>query len=471
VRVPRPGRTRSYWLREALATDFGEACPPLKGEVTADIAVLGGGFAGMWTAYFINLLFPNTRVVILEADICGGGASGRNGGFVTGWWDELATLVTLFGPDRALAACEAVSAAVPAIGEWCERHGIDAWYRNAGYLAVATSPVQEEIWKRICRLCTSLGRGDECYELDAKSVAKICKSPVFRSGVFLPNAATVQPARLARGLRRVLSATGVQIYENTPVVGVRPGSKVTIATPGGRVLADKAVVALNAWSGRWPAFRRRLVAWASYIVLTPPIPDRLAAMGWVNGEGIADGRSTLHYFRTTPDGRIAFGGGGGQGYGARTIGKSFTHDQDAVLQTARGFYRLFPDLGDVPLEDAWGGPIDISSIHLPIFGTMSRGNVHYACGFSGNGLAPSYVAGQVMAGLAVGGYEAATRLPLVEPKIRKFPPEPIRSLGVFFVRRAILQKDDREDAGRHVPLLADVVARLPRRFGYYLGPG
>jgi glycine/D-amino acid oxidase-like deaminating enzyme len=194
----------------------------------------------------------------------------------------------------------------------------------------------------------------------------------------------------------------------------------------------------------------------------------LTEIGWTGGELITDLRTSVRYFRTTRDGRIAFGGGGGRA--SSRIDDSFTNDMRAVEEAAEGFRRLFPTFADVPLEDAWGGPIDVSPTHLPTFGTLDPGNLFFALGYTGNGVAPSHLAGKVLADLVTGADTDATRLPMVNPKPRMFPPEPLRSIGAVVVRRAIIAKDTAEERGtRPNPVMA-AIARMPRRMGFLLGP-
>src|SRR4029077_7575066 len=170
------------------------------------------------------------------------------------------------------------------------------------------------------------------------------------------------------------------------------------------------VIAVNAWATGWPELRRRLVAWSSYIVLTAPAPERINAIGWTGGELVSDLRTSVRYFRTTRDGRIAFGGGGGRA--ATRIGESFTGALRAVVEAAEGCRLLFPTFADVPIVDAWGGPIDVSPTHLPAFGSL-RPNVHYALGYTGNGVAPSNLAGRVLADLATRADSDEVRLTMV----------------------------------------------------------
>lgn len=469
--IPAPGTRRSWWLREALAAEGDPPpAPPAEGSIDVDVAIVGGGYTGMWTAYDLTERAPGVRIAILEQDICGGGPSGRNGGFVHPWWDQLPLLVELHGDDRALEAVRASEEAVTQIGEFCERHDVDAWFVPAGYLQVSASAAQDGDWDRAVAECRRLGVADRYVPLSAAEVAERCRSPVFRDGVLMPAGASVQPALLARGLRRVLIERGVTIYEGTRVTRLDPGSGVRLRTDrGSEVRAGQVVLALNAWAAGWPGFRTRLMTWGSYIVLTEPIPDELEAIGWTGGEAITDSRFTVSYFRTTRDGRIAFGSGVGMaGFGGR-IGASFTSDDHAAQRAAAGLRRILPSLAKVAIEDAWGGPIDISSDRLPAIGSRSGGRVHYAHGYSGNGVGPSRLAGRVLAAILDGGNDPIARLAIVNARARPFPPEPFRYVGARMVREALVRRDEEQDAGRRPGVLVRAMARLPRWLGYRFG--
>jgi glycine/D-amino acid oxidase-like deaminating enzyme len=502
------GSRRSWWLREALAAEaaaaphLAAAAPPLRGTTTADVVIVGGGYTGMWSALRITELEPGARVVVVEADICGGGPSGRNGGFVTNWWDEFPTLLERYGEAGARAMGDAMEAAVDDVGAFCATHGIDAWYTKSGSLSVSAAPAQDGAWAAAVDALQGHGLGDRLVPWSAAEVAGRVRSPVFRGGAFMPGAATVQPAVLARGLRRVLLDGGVVIAEGTEAVeidGQRPGPlgglgagarrapsrrgngqgirpvrvRTRSAAGDGEVLAGAAVVALNAWAAAWPWFGSRLVTWSSYIVLTEPIPDRLADIGWTGGEGVADARFTLHYLRTTPDGRIALGGGGGRaGFGGR-IDATFTDDLGDARRAAAGLGRMFPSIADVRIEDAWGGPIDITADHLPWFGSVRGRPIHSGLGYSGNGVGPSIVGGRILAARALErAGDPALALPLATGRApRAFPPEPARVLGARLIREAAARRESIEERGEDPGPLLREVSRLPRRMGYHLGPG
>jgi glycine/D-amino acid oxidase-like deaminating enzyme len=466
--LPLPGQRRAWWLREALAAERPSLlAPSLFGDTTADVAIVGGGYTGMWTAYFLGELAPTSRIVLLESDICGGGPSGRNGGFLHGWWEYLPYLVERYGKEEALRIAEASDEVVGGIGAWCERHEVDAWFTPSGYLRVNAFRKVPNDWNGTVAELERLGAPGHLRHVDRQAVQGMCASPSFGEGLFMPSAATVQPALLARGLRRVLIERGVQIHEGTAVKRLESqAGGIRLATARGSVTADRVVLAVNAWAAGWPGFRTRVLAWGSYIVLTEPIPDRLAALGWTGGEAIADSRFTISYFRTTRDGRIAFGAGvGAAGFGGR-IGPVFTHDQRAIERVVANFGHLFPMLADVRIDDAWGGPIDITADRFPEIGSTQGGRVLYAHGFAGNGVGPARLAGRILAARIARRDDPVASLPIFGRRQRFLPPEPFRSIGARVIREALIRQDDALDAGRRPGLLTHLVTRVPGLLGY-----
>jgi glycine/D-amino acid oxidase-like deaminating enzyme len=294
---------------------------------------------------------------------------------------------------------------------------------------------------------------------------------MFGGALFLPDAATVHPARLARGLRRVLIDRGVRIFEGTVATRVGFRRPAIVETPAGTVRAEEAVVGLGAWATAWKAFKPILTVRGSYMVVTEPAPDKIEEIGWTGGEAVRDLRSSIHYLRTTPDGRIAFGLGGLQPDLARKIDPRYAYDERMVRRVAHDLYRMFPTFEGVPLEAGWGGPINVSGYTMPFFGSLAPGNVHYWLGYTGNGVAPSHLGGKILASLAMHADDGHTRLAVVTREPKRFPPEPIRSPGMLLANDAIRRKDDREADGREADPLTAYVAGLPRSMGFNLGPG
>jgi len=397
-------------------------------------------------------------VVVLEAEECGFGPSGRNGGFVHGYWSHLPRLRERFGDEGALAVARAGDAIVPGIAAFCERSGADVWLREGGIVRVSAAPAQDRAIEREIDAAREVGAPEEAVPLDAEQLAKRIRSPRFRKGVFNRDGATVQPARLARALRREVVSRG-RVHEHTRVTKIEPG---LVETKRGRVRAKDVVVAVNAAAAGWKPLRRRLTVFGSYVVLTEPVPELLEQIGWTGGEAVLDGRMFLHYFRTTNDGRVLMGSGSGPiGFGGK-IDARFTDDVATGARAEQGLRRLLPDLAEARVTHSWGGPIDVSSDHLPFFGTVPGTRIHYGAGYSGHGAGPSWLGGQILARLVQGVEDELTRLPLVTRRVPKLPPEPLRRLGGGLVRASIMACEEAEEEGRRPPLAAQAGAALPR---------
>jgi glycine/D-amino acid oxidase-like deaminating enzyme len=284
--------------------------------------------------------------------------------------------------------------------------------------------------------------------------------------VFFPDGATVQPARLVRALRRAALAAGVELYEGTPALSFRAGM---VQTPRGSVGAGEIVLAINAAATGWRPVARHVTNFGSYVVLTEPVPELLAEIGWTGGEAVVDGRMFLHYFRTTEDGRVLMGSGSGPiGFRGR-LDARFTNDLATAARAERGLRRLLPGLAAARVERAWGGPIDVAADHLPFFGTVRGTGIHYGIGYSGHGVGPSWLGGQILASLALGLDDEWTALPLANRHVPSLPPEPLKRLGGGVVRGAIIRSEEAEEEGRRPSVLTRAAAALPRLFRMEIG--
>jgi len=405
----------------------------------------------------------------VEAALCGEGPSGRNGGFLHGYWSSLPRARRVFGDGGALAVAQAASAIIPGVREFVERRGVDVWLREAPMLEVSAAAAQDEAIDAAVAAAGALGVEEEAVPIGRDELAKRCSSPRFRRGVLYREGATVQPARLLRALRAAALDEGVILHERTPMVRLRRGSPNVIEAPRGRIRAREVIVAINAAAAGWRPVARRLTAFGSYVVLTEPVPELLDRISWTGGESIIDARMFLHYFRTTNDGRVVMGSGSGPiGFGGRLDGR-FTADGPSVARAEAGLRFLLPGLVGARIERAWGGPIDVSADHFPFFGTLPGTRVHYGAGYSGNGVGPSWLGGRILARLALGVEDELTALPLVNRRIRPLPPEPIKRLGGGLVRGAALRAEEAEQAGRRPALPLRAIAALPRVVGLRVG--
>jgi glycine/D-amino acid oxidase-like deaminating enzyme len=426
------GSTVPWWQDEAPPD---EELAPLEGTIDADVAIVGGGFTGLWTALELRRRKPSARVVVLEAVRCGDGASGRNGGFLHGYWASLPRLVTVLGTDDAVTVAREATGVYGAV----QVLGDDVWLNQTGMLAVATGPAHDAELERAVASAASVGAPEEAVRVERDQLP--VRSPAFRGAVRYRDCATVQPARLVRALRRAVLAAGVVVHERTPVLSV-DGAGVLCAS--GAVRAEEIVVATNAAAARWPA-ARNVAVFRSAIVLTEPVPDLHERVGWDDGEAVCDERTYLNYFRPTNDLRVLMGSASGD-----------------LPRAEAALRHLFPALADVPIAARWEGAIDVSSDRLPVFGTVPGTRIHYGLGYTGNGVGPSWLGGRILASLALG---CDGESPLAKRRLPALPPEPFRTLGARVVRRALLAVDDAEEAGRRPPAWATRLARLPELVG------
>jgi glycine/D-amino acid oxidase-like deaminating enzyme len=449
-----------WWVVEAGG--IPPAQPALAGDVDADVVIVGGGYTGMWTAWAILEREPNARVVVVEAEVCGTGPSGRNGGFLSSLWLSRPLMAEQYGERRARELAAASADSVDQVVAWCREQEVDAWVREAPHLVVSCAPAQDGA-------SAAAVDGVEVVALTAEETRAVCASPVFRGGVATRSGAIVQPARLAFGLRERLLGRGVRIFEHSPVRALHADrGGVEVETTGGRVRAAAAAVAINAASGRLRRLRNRLTVSSSHIVLTEPVPDVVEQLGWTGGEAITDGRALLHYFRTTDDGRILLGWGGGRmEVGARTQGRAEV-DAVAVEGSRQALLRIFPMLEGRQIAHAWGGPIDVSPTHLPAIVTLQGGRAWAAFGYTGNGVGPAHLAGRSLAALTLGRSEDAARWAWVDPPPKIVPPEPLRVAGAATIRAAIARKEAAEEDERPVDPITKGLAAVPSMIGLHI---
>ena len=438
----------SPWLDGG--SSFG---PPLAGEASADVIIVGGGFTGLWTALELTGRDPALRVVLLEAERIGHGASGRNGGFVEpslthgvhnglshfpGEFDELVRL----GADNHAALTAFVA-----------DHDIDCDLRAVGVIEVASEPWQ----------LADLEAGAAAYEragekvalLDAAAMRAQVDSPTYLGGLHRPDGGgTVDPGRLVRGLARVALQRGVVIHERTEVTGIAAaGTAARVATTAGAVTGGQVVLATNAYSKAvLPRTRHWFVPVYDYVLMTAPLtPAQLARIGWEGRQGLADAANQFHYYRLTADDRILWGGYDAIYRYGGPVGPRQDHRRATYDVLAANFRRTFPQLDDVPFDRWWGGAIATTSRFTVTFGEELGGRVVWALGYTGLGVATTRFAATVLADKLLDPGSALLQLQLTSTKPVPFPPEPVRSIGVHLTRRAIARSDRRE--GRRGPWL------------------
>ncbi|NOH47783.1 FAD-dependent oxidoreductase [Vibrio rotiferianus] len=436
----------SYWFKQALEIEQPETAKPLQQNIQADVAIVGGGYTGLWTAIMIKQQSPEKQVVVIEKGLCGSGASGANGGCMLTWSTKFPTLKRLFGEEHAAWLVKESEQAVLEIDDFCLQHHIDAQLSLKGVYYTATNHAQtggmQPVVDELKRLEVNSWRHCQTEELRANA-----GSPRNIEGYHSPVAASVQPALLARGLRRVAMELGVEIYENTPMTRLDYGKPATVCTPTGNVQAQQVVLALNAWMvEQFKQFKSSIVVVSSDMVITKPLGDALTQSGWQAGSSVLDSRIFVHYYRDTPDGRLMLGKGGNQFSFNNQVNAMFnkpTRYQDLLRKS---FDKLFPRLKGAEFAYSWTGGSDRSATGFPFFGELdNQSNIFYGFGYSGNGVAQTRMGGKILSSLVLGIENEWTKSGLAKGPLGHFPPEPFRWTGAMMVRNAVRRKEEAED--------------------------
>lgn len=451
--------SRSYWL----GLDAYTPNDPLRGELRADVALIGGGFTSLWTAYLLLQEAPDLDVAILEANAIGYGASGRNGGFaMTLVHRTLTHLAAHVGDDGARRIYLAAKQAVEHIGKTVEAEAIACDAQPNGLITLSNSAPQDRIVHEEVETAQRLGLGSDFSFLDRDAARERIHSERIRCAFYEHACTLVNPARLARGLGRVVQRLGARVYEGTPVESWEEGSEgVVMRTAGGTLRADRVLLAGNAYGTAWAATRRSLLPFYSYICLTRPLSAaEWESVGWDGREGAEDRRVGLHYFRPTVDGRILWGGRDPvfQPNGPRA---GYDRDEAVFRRLRESFDWFFPQLREVPFEHRWGGPIAVTGDFMPAVGWFdpARRRVAFAYGYNGHGVAISNVAAHAVADLFAGRESEWTELRFVGGPPRDLGPRWIRDPLVRRTVRAQIRADDEERAAKE-PLALRLLNRL-----------
>jgi len=423
------------------------------------VVIVGGGFAGLWTALLLKERKPGLDVLVIERDLCGGGASGRNAGYVLNWWARFPALEALCGTDEALALGREAERAVNEVEDFCVSHGV-GHFRRDGWLWGATCKAHVGAWSPAAE---ALARNNlhPFEELSGKEIAGAWGLDGLHGGVVDRSCASVDPASLAVGLRQAALEAGVRIHENTPMKRFSRRGRLEVETADGRISAGRLVLALNAWFGRMPEFRSSILIAASELAVTRPAPDIIERMGWTGGPYVNDSRLMVGALRALPDGRVMYGKGGGQIGFAGRVGKRFEGTAPRIAMMGDEFQKYSSHFQGIGPDRSWIGAIDRTRDGLPMFGYLGENrDIVYGCGFSGNGVGPTRLGAKIMAGLVLETDEALTRTAIVRHPAGGFPPEPFRQIGGQLVLRAVHRKDVAVHAEKPVDILTDRLARL-----------
>jgi len=451
-------RDLSLWWSTLPDSLVGHARPALPGSTDADVAIVGGGFTGLWTAYYLSVADPSLRIVVLEARTVGFGASGRNGGWASALFPtSLSTVAKHSSRGAALAMQHAMYDTVDEVGRVADAEGIDCSYRKGGTIVLARTPLQLERAQAEIQERRSWGLGPEHHVLltAEEAVARVGATDVL-GATYTPHCAAIDPARLVRGLAQVVERRGVRIHEDTRVASIEPG---VVRTERGDVRAERIVRATEAWTAQLPGYERDIAPVYSLMLATEPLADEvLHEIGLRDGATFADHRHLIIYGQRTADGRIAFGGRGAPYHYGSTIKEGFDREPAVHEELWRVLRDLFPVLAAHEVTHRWGGPLGIPRDWFPSVGLDGATGIAWAGGYVGDGVASSNLAGRTLADLVRGEPSDVTRLPWVNHRSRRWEPEPFRWLGVNLGLRVMTSADAVEARTGRPARRADVVA-------------
>ena len=415
--------------------------PQLSQNISTDLLVIGGGFAGLWTALLAKEVDPAREIVILEAGEVAIGASGRNGGFL----DASITHGFLNGLARwpkEIARLHALGLKnLSEIESTIKRLGIECDYQRTGEIDIATEPYMLDQFKEFIELAKPYNIALEY--LDREKLRSVVKSPLFIGGLKRLDSAIVNPAQLAWGLRKACLDLGVRLYENTPVTKLEENHKTVIAhTPHGQVNAQLVALATNAFPPLLKRISYYVIPVYDYVLMTEPLTSaQRESIGWYGREGLSDGNNQFHYFRTTADGRILWGGYDAIYHWNNGFGPDLENNPASFGRLAEHFFQAFPPLEGIRFTHAWGGAIDTCSRFSPFWGSAHHGKTVYTMGYTGLGVGATRFGAQVMLDLLDNKKTERTEIEMVRTQPVPFPPEPLRSLGIYLSRWSLGQAD------------------------------
>lgn len=445
-------RAQSFWLD--TTPDPLEPRPALTSEVEVDVAIVGAGFSGLWTAYYLKELEPALRVAIVEAEIAGFGASGRNGGWCLG---TLAGIGSLFeaNPEGAIRLQRELFDTVDEVARVSVHEGIDCHWQKGGNVTVATSDpfrvqllAAADFWRQI-------GAGEEDVRwLEAEECSGLARTATNLGGLYLTHVAALHPARLARGLAEAVERRGVSVYELSPAIELEHGRVVTAA---GALTADTLVRTTEAYTHSIRGHGRAMIPAHSMMVATEPLPDSVwAEIGLPNRVTFGDPRRKITYGQRTADGRMAFGCRGAYFYGSK-IHNRFSPADPVFREVRDVLVGFFPVLAEHEITHCWGGALGIPRTWTPSVGLDRRAGLGWAGGYVGEGVGPANLAGRTLAELILERDSHRTALPLVGKPFPKWEPEPLRYLGYAALTRFAETLDAKNLRGQPTPRLRGAI--------------
>jgi glycine/D-amino acid oxidase-like deaminating enzyme len=454
-------RDLSYWM--SSVDDDLTPRPALDTDLDVDVAIVGAGYTGLWTAYYLSTADPSIRVAVLEAQTAGFGASGRNGGWCSALLPQSPDGLThRHGHPAAMALLRAMESTVDEVGRVADREGIDCHYAKGGTLVLARNPAQR--LRALAEVERAQPYGLQLEWLGAAEAARRCGATGVLGATYTPHCAAIHPARLVRGLARVVVARGVRLFEQSPAEAIlprRPSTPATVRTAGGTMRAEVVVRATEAYTPLLPGLRRRVVPLYSLMVATEPLPAGLwEEIGLAERETFSDFRHLIIYGQRTADGRLAFGGRGAPYHWGCSVRDGFDQVPRVHEALARDLRELFPALGGTKITHTWGGPLAAPRDWSASVGLDRASGLAWGGGYVGDGVGAANLAGRTLADLVLGRDSELTALPWVNQRSPNWEPEPLRWLGINASTRVMSSADRVETRTGRPARRAALIERL-----------
>ncbi|QZY28106.1 NAD(P)/FAD-dependent oxidoreductase [Nocardioides coralli] len=450
--------SRALWADTA---DPGPHCPPLTGDLAVDVAIVGGGFTGLWTAHYLAEADPSLRIAVLEAETVGYGASGRNGGWCSALFPAGPGTLARMGEGTAAAAAQhaAMRESVTEVGRAAEALAIDAHYARGGTISLARSPAQLARARAEVEEARRWGRDeDDLRLLGAEEARSVVDATGVLGATYSPDCAAVHPLRLVRGLAASVAGRGVRVHEHTRVTTLAPHR---LTTPSGTVTAETVVRATEGYTSQLPGLRRALVPVYSLVIATEPLPPTTwERIGLRRRETFADHRHLIVYGQRTRDDRLVFGGRGAPYHLGSRVSASYDRDDRVFAMLHASLVEMLPVVAGARITHAWGGPLGVPRDWCASVGLDPVTRVAWAGGYVGDGVSTANLAGRTLRDLVLDRRTPLTDLPWVGHRSPAWEPEPLRWLGINAARVAMGWADTEERFTGRPSLVARALSPL-----------
>ncbi len=433
---------QSFWFMEALQSEGKIEIKKLEHNITSDICIVGGGFTGLWTALKIKEKNSSTNITIIEKDLCGSGASGRNGGCMIPQSTKFTAMKKIIGIKDAKEMVQATEDAVYNIKDYCSQNNIDAKIRVGGVVYGATNKSHQGAFENLVK-DLKLNQINSWERLSKEKIQALTGTKKMIDGYYSPVGGSLQPALLIRGLKKTAENKGIKIFEKSAVLSYNDKEDIVVKTKNGSVACKKLIFAINAWTPTFlPFLSRSVILVSSDMIISEPIKDKLEDLKINNGLVTLDSNLFTHYCRTTPDGRIMLGKGGNTFSFRNKVISSFDGPSTIEKFLKKSLINFFPSLNNTKITKSWNGPSERTKTGFPFFGRHpSNPNILYGFGYSGNGVLTCYVGGEILSSMALNEKNVWTEGNLCKGPLKLFPPEPFRWLGAMLIRNAVRRKE------------------------------